>query len=94
MENFVFPDKCSFFVKIAMTKSLNKLKALLTNKLYKAFEEWGCLGVNHCTQSVQRSLSNKLRETNFSIFEMAVSAPKGLLSKLWNAVFQTSPIIV
>ena len=32
MENFVFPDKCSFML-IAMTK------ALLTNKLYKAFED-------------------------------------------------------
>ena len=32
MENFVFPYKCSFML-IAMTK------ALLTNKLYKAFED-------------------------------------------------------
>ena len=38
MENFVFPDKCSFML-IAMTKSLNKQKALLTNKLYKAFAD-------------------------------------------------------
>ena len=38
MENFVFPDKCSFIL-IAMTKSLNKQKALLTNKLSKGFED-------------------------------------------------------
>ena len=52
MENFVFPDKCSFML-IAMTKSLNK--STVDQQTLQSL--WGCLGDNHWAQSVLRSLS-------------------------------------
>ena len=52
MENFVFPDICSFML-IAMTKSLNK--STVDQQTLQSL--WGCLGDNHWAQSVLRSLS-------------------------------------
>ena len=50
MENFVFPDECSFFVKIfELTKSTVDQQTFLSL--------WGCLGDNRWAQSVLRSLS-------------------------------------
>ena len=52
MENFVFPDKCSFML-IAMTKFLNE--STVDQQTLQSL--WGCLGDNHWAQSVLRSLS-------------------------------------
>ena len=52
MENFVFPDKCSFML-IATTKSFNK--STVDQQTLQSL--WGCLGDNHWAQSVLRSLS-------------------------------------
>ena len=55
MENFVFPEKCSFIVKLAMAISLNKQKSTVYQQTLQSF--WGCLGGNHWAQNVLRSLS-------------------------------------
>ena len=65
MENFVFPDKCSFML-IAMTKSLNN--STVDQKTLQSL--WGCLGDNHWAQSVLRSLSMDRQIKAYQIFHI------------------------
>ena len=65
MENFVFPDKCSFML-IAMTKSLNK--STVDQQTLQSL--WGCLGDNHWAQSVLRSLSMDRQIKTYQIFHI------------------------
>ena len=65
MENFVFPDKCSFML-IAMAKSLNK--STVDQQTLQSL--WGCLGDNHWAQSVLRSLSIDWQIKTYQIFHI------------------------
>ena len=65
MENFVFPDKCSFML-IAMTKSLNK--STVDQQTLQSL--WGCLGDNHWAQSFLRSLSMVRQIKTYQIFHI------------------------
>ena len=74
MENFVFPDKCSFML-IAMTK------ALLTNNFTKPLRMLGWQPLSSKCSKVTLH-GQTLRHTKFSIFETTFLAPKRLLWKV------------
>ena len=65
MENFAFPNKCSFML-IPMTKSLNK--STVNQQTLQSL--WGRLGDNHWAQSVLWSLSMDRQIKTYQTFHI------------------------